>query len=67
MIEVILYRNDETEARIEAPDPESAVLGARTIWDDSLDRQHVQGCTRAMRLVFIVNGKCVRMIEGRRP
>jgi hypothetical protein len=54
------------EARAEAPDPESAVVAARTLWDDAQDAAlgYVNRCV----IVFKVDGKTVMRAEPhRRP
>lgn len=69
MIEVILYRSDQRVSRVfDIEDPETAVFAARTLWDDELrESGSVQGTTRSMRTVFLVDGKMCRMVEGHRP
>lgn len=48
----------------EAEDPESAVVAARTLWDESLmSTSTAQSGKRA--IMFLVGGKLVRLLEVR--
>ena len=67
MIEILFYRSDRLMAQAEADDPEAALLAARTLWDDDRAAWAVQGAEKARRVVFMVDGQMVRMVEGRRP
>lgn len=69
MIDVTLYRSDTKAAQVDdIEDAETAVFVARTLWDDHIrETPGVQGRTDAMRTTFHVDGKLVRMIDGKRP
>jgi hypothetical protein len=66
MIEVKVYRSDRIVSQVfDIEDPETAVFAAQTLYDDALAA--MGGMSRAMRVVFAVDGAMVRMVEGRRP
>lgn len=67
MVEVFLYHCDRIVATAEADTAEDAVFAARTIWREHEKFISVQGVTRAMRAAFYVDGKLVRMFDGRMP
>lgn len=51
----------------EADTPEAAIFAARTLWDEAVTTKPVQGFTRACSVVFTVDDKIVRRLEGIRP
>jgi len=58
MIEVVISNGD----RAEAPDPEGALLAARTLLNEAVDA----GCARVKLSVgFYVDGKLIRQMKGR--
>lgn len=66
MIEVLVIRAGLTD-RAEADTPENALCAARTLFDEAWQRCAVQGATRSITTVFVVDGTHCRTVEGRRP
>lgn len=68
MIEVILTKHGERQSRVfDIETPEDAVFVARTLWDDYTRENMLQGVTKGLALTFLVDGKCVRVVERYRP
>jgi hypothetical protein len=64
MIEVEMLKNERRVNSIEAETPEGALLGARTIYDETMaETQQAQGDKYAF--LFCVNGEVIRRVEGR--
>lgn len=68
MIEVILTKHGERQSCVfDIETPEDAVFVARTLWDDYTRENMLQGVTKGLALTFLVDGKCVRVVERYRP
>lgn len=63
MIEVITFMCERIDTA-EAPDPESALVAGRTLYDDAI--QNIRGASKKTVTVgFYVDGKLSKMVEGR--
>ena len=65
-IEILFYRSDVLQSRATAPDADSALLAARTLWDDDREAWPIQGAEKTRRVV-LQHGDVCGMFEGRRP
>lgn len=54
-----MYRGDECVAEAEAETPESAVLAARTLWEDDRHAWPTQGAEKTRRALFFMDGQII--------